>query len=317
MGRSPCCDDESNVKKGPWTPEEDKKLVDYIQLHGHGRWRNLPKNAGLNRCGKSCRLRWTNYLRPDIKRGNFSDDEARLIIRLHSALGNKWSAISRHLPERTDNEIKNYWNTHLKKKLLLMGIDPATHRRRTDLEVLTSLCDVFLAGDGKALRLHAGTAQQHIAGFQMLQAFLQSMDAMSHHLSSTLNHQLQGLINGSSLLTQDQILQNFGTLCGSGIFSNTIRPCEGSSFTNYETMTKPYSTTADINISSNNRTGNSALASCSKLPIAFSCTVPELMSASDPENKVAEKQALTPFQPWQDLNFNEADEDFSWKDMLE
>lgn len=88
MGRSPCCD-ESHVKKGPWTPEEDKKLVDYIQLHGHRSWRELPKNAGLNRCGKSCRLRWTNYLRPDIKRGNFSEEEERLIVQLHSALGNK------------------------------------------------------------------------------------------------------------------------------------------------------------------------------------------------------------------------------------
>ncbi|KAJ6682631.1 MYB FAMILY TRANSCRIPTION FACTOR [Salix koriyanagi] len=68
MGRSPCCD-ESGLKKGPWTPEEDQKLVKYIQKHGHGSWRALPKLAGLNRCGKSCRLRWTNYLRPDIKRG--------------------------------------------------------------------------------------------------------------------------------------------------------------------------------------------------------------------------------------------------------
>ena len=89
MGRSPCSD-ENGLKKGPWTPEEDKKLVDYIQLHGHGSWRALPKLAGLNRCGKSCRLRWTNYLRPDIKRGKFSDDEQQTIINLHSILGNKY-----------------------------------------------------------------------------------------------------------------------------------------------------------------------------------------------------------------------------------
>ncbi|WOL19533.1 protein ODORANT1-like [Canna indica] len=147
MGRSPCCD-EIGVKKGPWTPEEDKKLVEYIQEHGHGSWRNLPKNAGLNRCGKSCRLRWTNYLRPDIKRGSFSQEEERIIIHLHSILGNKWSTISRALPGRTDNEIKNYWNTHLKKKLLRMGIDPVTHRRRSDLDLLTSL---LLANFGNPL----------------------------------------------------------------------------------------------------------------------------------------------------------------------
>ncbi|PKI68995.1 hypothetical protein CRG98_010617 [Punica granatum] len=133
MGRAPCCDDSGgSLKKGPWTPEEDQKLVDYIKRHGHGSWRALPRLAGLNRCGKSCRLRWTNYLRPDIKRGNFSEEEEELIINLHQVLGNKWSAIAAHLPGRTDNEIKNFWNTHLKKKLLQMGIDPATHRPRTD-----------------------------------------------------------------------------------------------------------------------------------------------------------------------------------------
>ncbi|KAJ9560390.1 hypothetical protein OSB04_005550, partial [Centaurea solstitialis] len=132
MGRSPCCD-ESNLKKGPWTPEEDQKLTDYIQKHGHGSWRALPKLAGLKRCGKSCRLRWTNYLRPDIKRGKFSEEEDSTILHLHSVLGNKWSAIAAHLPGRTDNEIKNYWNTHLKKRLIQMGIDPITHQPKTDL----------------------------------------------------------------------------------------------------------------------------------------------------------------------------------------
>ncbi|KAI3685321.1 hypothetical protein L6452_34563 [Arctium lappa] len=132
MGRSPCCD-ENNLKKGPWTPEEDQKLTDHIQKHGHGSWRALPKLAGLKRCGKSCRLRWTNYLRPDIKRGKFSEEEENTILHLHSVLGNKWSAIAAHLPGRTDNEIKNYWNTHLKKRLIQMGIDPITHQPKTDL----------------------------------------------------------------------------------------------------------------------------------------------------------------------------------------
>ncbi|CBI22245.3 unnamed protein product, partial [Vitis vinifera] len=123
MGRSPCCD-KVGLKKGPWTPEEDQKLLAYIEEHGHGSWRALPSKAGLQRCGKSCRLRWTNYLRPDIKRGKFSLQEEQTIIQLHALLGNRWSAIATHLPKRTDNEIKNYWNTHLKKRLAKMGIDP-------------------------------------------------------------------------------------------------------------------------------------------------------------------------------------------------
>ncbi|CAH8353679.1 unnamed protein product [Eruca vesicaria subsp. sativa] len=136
MRRSPCNDD-SGLKKGPWTPEEDEKLVNYVQKHGHRSWTALPKLAGLNRCGKSCRLRWTNYLRPDIKRGRFSPDEEQTILNLHAVVGNKWSTIANNLPGRTDNEIKNFWNTHLKKKMINMGIDPMTHRPRTD--VISSL----------------------------------------------------------------------------------------------------------------------------------------------------------------------------------
>lgn len=115
MGRSPCCSKEG-LNRGAWTALEDKILTSYIKAHGEGKWRNLPKRAGLKRCGKSCRLRWLNYLRPDIKRGNISHDEEELIIRLHKLLGNRWSLIAGRLPGRTDNEIKNYWNTTLGKK---------------------------------------------------------------------------------------------------------------------------------------------------------------------------------------------------------
>ncbi|KAI4989236.1 MYB-like transcription factor ODO1 [Hordeum vulgare subsp. vulgare] len=127
MGRQPCCD-KLGVKRGPWTAEEDRKLMGFI-LGNAGRccWRAVPKLAGLLRCGKSCRLRWTNYLRPDLKRGLLTDDEERLVVDLHAKLGNRWSKIAAKLPGRTDNEIKNHWNTHIKKKLIKMGIDPVTH----------------------------------------------------------------------------------------------------------------------------------------------------------------------------------------------
>ncbi|KAJ4839283.1 hypothetical protein Tsubulata_011435 [Turnera subulata] len=127
MGRSPCCE-KAHTNKGAWTKEEDQRLIEYIRVHGEGCWRSLPKAAGLLRCGKSCRLRWINYLRPDLKRGNFTEEEDEIIIKLHSLLGNKWSLIAGRLPGRTDNEIKNYWNTHIKRKLISRGIDPQTHR---------------------------------------------------------------------------------------------------------------------------------------------------------------------------------------------
>ncbi|GAV82701.1 Myb_DNA-binding domain-containing protein [Cephalotus follicularis] len=105
------------VNKGAWTIEEDRKLAEFIEIHGPKRWKTIAAKAGLNRCGKSCRLRWMNYLRPNIKRGNISDQEEDLILRLHKLLGNRWSLIAGRLPGRTDNEIKNYWNSHLSKKI--------------------------------------------------------------------------------------------------------------------------------------------------------------------------------------------------------
>ncbi|CAL0303436.1 unnamed protein product [Lupinus luteus] len=108
---------KSKLRKGLWSPEEDEKLIRYMLTNGHGCWSDIARNAGLLRCGKSCRLRWINYLRPDLKRGAFSQQEEDLIIHLHSLLGNRWSQIAARLSGRTDNEIKNFWNSTLKKRL--------------------------------------------------------------------------------------------------------------------------------------------------------------------------------------------------------
>ncbi|XXG53896.1 hypothetical protein AAC387_Pa03g1913 [Persea americana] len=116
-------EEEMDMRRGPWTTEEDLLLVNYISKHGEGRWNSLSQCAGLKRTGKSCRLRWLNYLRPDVRRGNITLEEQLLILELHSRWGNRWSKIAQFLPGRTDNEIKNYWRTRVQKQAKQLKCD--------------------------------------------------------------------------------------------------------------------------------------------------------------------------------------------------
>ncbi|XP_062197727.1 transcription factor JAMYB-like [Phragmites australis] len=119
---------EGELRRGPWTVDEDLTLINYIADHGEGRWNALARAAGLKRTGKSCRLRWLNYLRPDVKRGDFTAGEQLLILDLHSRWGNRWSKIAQQLPGRTDNEIKNYWRTRVQKHAKQLNCDVNSKR---------------------------------------------------------------------------------------------------------------------------------------------------------------------------------------------
>ncbi|KAK4368506.1 hypothetical protein RND71_012298 [Anisodus tanguticus] len=129
MARTPFID-KNGIKRGAWSEDEDNKLRAYVENFGHPNWRQLPKYAGLMRCGKSCRLRWMNYLRPGLQKGNYSLEEEELIIKLHKELGNRWSTIAANLTGRSDNDVKNHWHAHLKKRARLTNINSSTSTKQ-------------------------------------------------------------------------------------------------------------------------------------------------------------------------------------------
>ncbi|KAH7430484.1 hypothetical protein KP509_08G000700 [Ceratopteris richardii] len=133
MANSHKCCQKQKLKRGLWSPDEDEKLRNCIMAYGARNWNNVPTIAGIQRCGKSCRLRWINYLRPDLKRGSFSAAEERHIIELHKIFGNKWSKIASHLPGRTDNEIKNIWNSCLRKRVEKKASETSEQKSSTEI----------------------------------------------------------------------------------------------------------------------------------------------------------------------------------------
>ncbi|KAE9596930.1 hypothetical protein Lal_00007871 [Lupinus albus] len=330
MGRPPCCE-EIIVKKGPWTPEEDEKLTDYINKHGQGSWRTLAKRAGLNRCGKSCRLRWTNYLRPDIKRGKFTEEEEQLVINLHSVLGNKWSKIACHLPGRTDNEIKNFWNTNIRKKLLQMGIDPETHKPRTDFNHIMELAQLIgmsnfgnpMSAWGNPLGFHADVTQ--LAKLQQLQNLLQiinnnsfvNMGNPSFSGNPSLNP-LDAFLNGTNIIqTKEPAFLRGQGYANPGLFSQAHSD-SSKSWTDVEGVSTNHQEFDYNKVSSNTSLENQEENPLPAL-VAFS---PKMETFSQRDNGFDKAQTSiqspsnTFFNDWEEFLDNERSGSY-WKEILD
>ncbi|KAJ0961913.1 hypothetical protein J5N97_029741 [Dioscorea zingiberensis] len=115
------------MRKGPWMAEEDEILMEYVKKHGPRDWSSIRSKGLLPRTGKSCRLRWVNKLKPNLKTGcKFSPEEERTVIDLQARFGNKWARIATYLPGRTDNDVKNFWSTRQKRlaRLLQSSLNP-------------------------------------------------------------------------------------------------------------------------------------------------------------------------------------------------
>ncbi|PON52498.1 MYB transcription factor [Parasponia andersonii] len=174
---------EVEVRKGPWTMEEDLILINYIANHGEGVWNTLAKAAGLKRTGKSCRLRWLNYLRPDVRRGNITNEEQLIIMELHAKWGNRWSKIAKHLPGRTDNEIKNYWRTRIQKH-----IKQADHHHNHQINVNHRQSSEMINDQGStSSQLSSGTADAMESYSPPLTSY-QGINYMDHHQTNINNN---------------------------------------------------------------------------------------------------------------------------------
>ncbi|XP_044480115.1 transcription factor MYB46-like [Mangifera indica] len=187
----------NKLRKGLWSPEEDDKLMSYMLNNGQGCWSDVARNAGLQRCGKSCRLRWINYLRPDLKRGAFSPQEEELIIHLHSLLGNRWSQIAARLPGRTDNEIKNFWNSTIKKRLKNLSSSSTTLSPNGAGEnySYSEAPNKVMANGFMSMHEHQHHQQGMNMPMYMMDPSSSSSNTSSSYMGDALSHNKQGVLN--------------------------------------------------------------------------------------------------------------------------
>ncbi|KAI4335029.1 hypothetical protein L6164_013715 [Bauhinia variegata] len=228
-GNTILSDDEMDLRRGPWTVDEDLTLINYIANHGEGRWNSLARSAGLKRTGKSCRLRWLNYLRPDVRRGNISLEEQLLILDLHSRWGNRWSKIAQYLPGRTDNEIKNYWRTRVQKHAKQLKCDVNSKQFKDTMRYLwmPRLVERIQAAAASAATAAPTTAT---VGSPTLSTTTTVTANTAYNYNNNLNNNNNfevhngNMVFGGSQVTQSYTPENSSTAASSDSFGTQVSP---------------------------------------------------------------------------------------------
>ncbi|KAF5192884.1 Transcription factor myb2 [Thalictrum thalictroides] len=219
-----------DLRRGPWTVEEDLTLINYISNQGEGRWNSLARCAGLKRTGKSCRLRWLNYLRPDVRRGNITLEEQLLILELHSRWGNRWSKIAQHLPGRTDNEIKNYWRTRVQKHAKQLKCDVNSKQFKDTMR--------YLWMPRLVERIQAAAANSTSATGSNTTTNTNTANTHQHHHLYNNNNSSNNYNNQELTTTANQILP-----AGRGAFINSsFTPDNSSTGASSDSMASDYYT---------------------------------------------------------------------------
>lgn len=217
-------EDEMDLRRGPWTVDEDLTLMNYIATHGEGRWNTLANSAGLKRTGKSCRLRWLNYLRPDVRRGNITLEEQLLILELHTRWGNRWSKIAQYLPGRTDNEIKNYWRTRVQKLAKQLKCDVNSKQFKDTMRYL------WMPRLVERIRAAAAATTTTTTATATNTSYNNNGSKMTGSTPTTINYEF---MSSQPHMTQSYTLENSNTTASSDSFENKVSTLSDLGDNNY------------------------------------------------------------------------------------